>query len=118
MSGLLIAAGTIGLGYIQTGRFEQRVETFRIACVEQGQRMAKDLGNSFILDCDPTELAASSSAHVGVQNDIAVTQRRLWAWKQWPAPIAVVIGGVLAMPWSWHFLLRRVRELRDAIIGR
>ena len=38
--------------------------------------------------------------------------------EQWTLPTAAVVLGFAALPWLWYFLLRRIRELRDAILGK
>jgi hypothetical protein len=35
-----------------------------------------------------------------------------------PYLIALGIIVIAGLPWSWYFLLRRIRELSDAILGR
>jgi hypothetical protein len=83
--GVLLAGAAISLGYFETHRLEQKVDAFRIACVEEGQKEAKQKGSlsaiaaehGGTLLCDPLELARSGDAHVGVQQELAVAQRRL-----------------------------------------
>jgi hypothetical protein len=45
-------------------------------------------------------------------------QLALDAAPDWPYTLAAAIAGVLALPWCWYFFLRRVKELREAILGK
>ena len=36
----------------------------------------------------------------------------------WTRRVAVVMLAMLATPWLWYFLLRRIAELRVAILGK
>lgn len=117
--GILAATAGVIVGRVQAVRFEHQVELLQKTCVADGERIAKETGPpSFRLTCDPVELATSSGTLVGVQQDIATAQRQAWAWKQWPVRVSAGVGGLLAVPWIWYFLLRRIRELREAIVGR
>ena len=36
----------------------------------------------------------------------------------WTIPIAALVLLFSALPWFWYFILRRIRELRDTIVGK
>lgn len=72
--------------------------------------------------CDPVELGRFNGKLVGTQEELASAQRELWQWnrhwKRWPISGGLAITVFFALPWVWYFLLRRVRELREALIGK
>ena len=69
--------------------------------------------------CDPGELAKGVYEDArGLQADVRQAQMALLRWQRWPSRIAILGFGLLAVPWTWYFLLQRIRELREAIIGR
>ena len=116
----LLAGGLIAAtGVTNSRRLERRIEDLRLKCVSDGRKEASrpDYPRSWELICDPTELGQGAQSLVGVQQELVNEQRALWRWERL-TPLAVGIGGVLALPWAWYFVLRRVRELRDAIMGK
>ena len=36
----------------------------------------------------------------------------------WAIPVAALVLLFSALPWLWYFILRRIRELHDAIVGK
>jgi len=54
----------------------------------------------------------------GIQDRIVKAQREASASKQWPYIVAEWILGLSLLPWAWYFLLRRIQELREAIVGK
>ena len=75
------------------------------------ERLSK---GSFI--CDPLDLFSVSGSPVGVQKQIMET----YSQRDW-FDFSLVIGGwlfaILAVPYSWYFLLRRLREFTRAMTG-
>ena len=75
-----------------------------------------ELGGVFV--CDPVALASSTyDRPQGVQRDLAQTQWERVQWHDGIAPVAFWFCILCCLPWAWYFLLRRIRELRDAVIG-
>lgn len=71
------------------------------------------------LVCDPADLAGLRvSDVVGVQKEIVVTQLNVGRALNNSLVLAVIVLVLFAAPYAWYFLLRRIRELRDAIAGR
>lgn len=62
--------------------------------------------------CDPRDLARSnsSSALPRIQGQLVKTQHELWGSEQWPVLLGAAITLLLAVPWTWYFLLRRLKE--------
>lgn len=52
----------------------------------------------------------------------AASADRSGTWLQfaerWTLPAAAVVLALSALPWLWYFILRRIRELHDAIVGK
>jgi hypothetical protein len=123
--GVLAGPLTYGLGQVYEHRLERRVQELHTACVAEGEAEAQRpgtfsaLANAFRgkLQCDPVELAKFGD-HVGIQGQLAVAQLDVWRWSDWPfiACVAILFGCTL--PWFWYFVLRRIRELREAITGK
>jgi hypothetical protein len=73
------------------------------------------------LICDAEWLASAerdSETLVGIQARFAAENRRLSDYERWPYVLAARVLAFSGVPWAWYFLLRRIRELRDAIIGK
>lgn len=68
------------------------------------------------LVCDASTLARLGN-NVGIQADIVKAHWAAIASRDWPIPAALFVLGVSVLPWLWYFLLRRIAELRAAIVG-
>jgi hypothetical protein len=125
IAGILVGALAYGLGEMNTLRLERRVQELQRACVAETEAEAKKPGAFSSLTaifsgkatCDPVELARSEG-YTGVQGQLATAERDVLRWANWPTILAVAILFVCALPWLWYFFLRRVRELREAIVGK
>ncbi len=110
---VLIAAA----GFANTYRLESKLHQLELECVEQGKRDNK-FGNLATLLCDAESLVNSSGTSKGVQAQIVQAQHDVWSSKEWPYVLAFLVFLLSAVPWVWYFLLRRIRELKDAIVGK
>jgi hypothetical protein len=81
----------------------------------------------FSLVCDPVYLKNDvDTAPAGAQKDLGAAQlvletaiaRTNGPSILWPYALAAMIGVFSAVPWFWYFLLRRLAELRQAVLGR
>ena len=125
--GVIVGALVAGGGLTNSYRLEHNVEELQTRCVAKGAkgvergtilRTAKGL----VFLCDPVRLEDSNSDLVGLQGELATAQRKLSQWNRSWEPF-LVLGGLaitffLALPWVWYFLLRRISELRGAIVGK
>ena len=74
--------------------------------------------------CDPKVLAIEDLSHsTSIQKEMALKQNEIYNEQQshptkLPYFIALFIVLISGIPWSWYFLLRRIRELSDAIRGK
>jgi len=122
-----IFAGTLiyGLGVMHTSHLERRVQELQKACVAETEAEAKKQGAfsalasmfSGKMTCDPIELARSDS-YTGVQGQLATAERDLLRWDSWPQTSGIAILLLCSLPWLWYFLLRRIREFREAVLGK
>jgi len=122
--GIFAGALTYGLGQINTHRLERRVQELQRACIAEGEAEAgKQPTFSWTNifggkpQCDPVELARSSG-RVGIQGQLAAAERDVLEWGNWPLIACIGIPLTCSLPWLWYFFLRRIRELREAIVGK
>jgi hypothetical protein len=123
--GIFAGALTYGLGQVNTHRLERRVQELQRACVAEGEADAKRPGPFSVLTnifggkplCDPVELARSGS-HAGIQGQLATAELEVLRWANWPLIACIAIQLTCTVPWLWYFFLRRIRELREAIVGK
>jgi hypothetical protein len=69
------------------------------------------------MTCDPIELARSDR-YTGIQGQLAAAERDLLRWDNWPQISGIAILLLCSLPWFWYFLLRRIREFREALLGK
>jgi hypothetical protein len=137
VGGAIIAAGLAAFCAISNGltaaqhreklaSLESTVAALQAKCVAESEKNTKS-GTGWRHDplvCDPKELAnISSNPGNGIRKEMAVKETALYNEQQYypmqlPYLIALAIGLIAGLPWSWYFLLRRIRELSDAIRGK
>jgi hypothetical protein len=87
------------------------------ACVARYQAEHPLVGRTYTLE----QFAGPSECHADVQRNQALIERLAVVDAQrsdhWAPRAAGAVLAVLAAPWLWYFLLRRVAELRSAISG-
>jgi hypothetical protein len=75
--------------------------------------------------CDPNDLAGLVNADTDkadIQSALGLAQLALDHTQRreplvWPYGVSIAILVIIALPCAWYFLLRRVRDLSDAIRG-
>ena len=125
IGGIFAGALLFGLGEMNTFRLERRVQELQRACVAETEAAAKKQGTLSALasifsgkaTCDPVELARSDG-YPGIQGQLAAAERDALRWANWPQVSAIAISLMCCFPWLWYFFLRRIRELREAILGK
>ncbi len=110
--GLAIAS----IGVIINWQLQQKLESLVKTCAAERDKTANS-SLRFEPFCDPRDLAAFDSG-VGIQGEIISVQRQLNWLDRWLQLLGLTIAAGSALPWCWYFLLARVRELCDAIIGK
>jgi hypothetical protein len=125
IGGIFACALIYGLGVANTSRLERRVQELQKACVAETETEAQKQGTlsalvsifSGKMTCDPIVLARSDR-HTGIQGQLAAAEHDLSRWDSWPLVSGVAILFLCSLPWLWYFLLRRIREFREALLGK
>ena len=125
IGGIFAGALIYGLGEMNAFRLERRVQELQRACVAATEAEAKKQGTLSALTsifsgkvtCDPVELARSNG-YTGIQGQLAAAERDVLRWAIWPQISGIAIPLMCTLPWLWYFFLRRIRELREAIVGK
>jgi hypothetical protein len=122
-----IFAGSLiyGLGVMNTARLQRRVQELQKACVAETEAQAKKQSTlsalagifSRKMTCDPVELATSDT-YPGIQGQLAAAERDVLRWDSWPQKSGIAIAILGTLPWFWYFFLRRIREFREALLGK
>lgn len=109
----IACAGIIASGQVFYNRWlENQLKQIEAECIiERGER-------TWV--CDAEELETVDVKGQGVQTKLVSAYRAVQQEKLFPRffLIAAFIMVLSALPWLWYFLLRRIRELRDAILGK
>jgi hypothetical protein len=125
--GAVLGGLVLGVALLNARRLDRRVSGFHDACEHEAKSsqnaeamFVRKLGGSLV--CDPFDLASSKDSDPpGVQGELARAQRQQTRWQEWQTwliPAGLIILVVSGLPWSWYFLLRRIRELSAAISGK
>jgi hypothetical protein len=123
--GLGLAITILGIGAIGAHQSKSRIALLVGECQAEAKKPRPD---GFELDCDPIGLLRTDNgernkygykAMPGIQGSIALAQRRLGIWENIPFPFVAAITLIfLGLPWAWYFILARVKELREALVGK
>lgn len=119
LGGIICATVIVAIGFANTYRLESKLKKIEVECVTEGKQNKPTINFKMICDVeDLIGLDRSSEPLVGIQADIVAAQRKVWKSKEGPYLAAAVVLVLAGIPWVWYFLLRRIRELRDAIAGK
>jgi len=126
VSGATVAAIIISAGALNTHRLESRLRDLESACIQEERRSITEAAKEGLgFQPDPSNCDAESLVRLkgpdlpkGVQAEIVSVQRAIGDSSGWPYILAGLIFVLTGLPWAWYFLLRRIRELRDAILGK
>jgi hypothetical protein len=123
IGGIFAGALIYGLGVMNTARLQRRVQELQKACVAETEAKKRDtlsaLASIFSrkMTCDPVELATSDT-YPGIQGQLAAAERDVLRWDNWPQISGIAIAILGTLPWLWYFFLRRIREFREALLGK
>lgn len=71
------------------------------------------------LVCEPDVLSKLGAENaVGIQKEIVVSRSASGRTFNNAKVTALVVFLLFGTPYAWYFLLRRIRELRDAVVGK
>lgn len=145
--GLTIAAGIVAVGSAQARRMQSRIETGRIACLDEWERDSRREGTLEALAakyggkpvCDPKELSDPKQRAVSVvpagprdkaavavasresswsPDESVVLYRRLVVLETWLVPVAGLVAASSAVPWACVLLGRLVATSRRGHPGQ
>jgi hypothetical protein len=121
IGGVIAGLLTFGSGYAGSKYYENELRGLIQSCEAESDRSranAKDeVGKVFKMVCEPNSLSSLGDL-VGIQSRIVETHRKAQTWSESSRLLAILIVVISAVPFIWYFLLRRVRELREAIMGK
>ena len=120
VAGAVICGLVVGVGQLRVLQLQDHLREFRAKCAEESDKTMKESELDFQLLCDPAELRRMQTDRPapGIQGQLVDTQRSLNRWQQIPIFIGLGVLVFLGLPYCWYFVLRRIRELREAIIGK
>lgn len=117
--GLMGAVFLCSVGYYLDWRQGENIKEIGLRCTNEAaiERAKSEL--DFQMLCDPLELFPLDERVIGVQKELveAVKARDVSNTHHWYSA-AIFFALALAIPYLWYFLLRRLREVRDAVTGR
>lgn len=124
IAGLALGGAVVTGGLVNTHRLEIKVEELRSACIAEGEKEARVPGSYAALaaqyggkkSCDPDQSA--ENPYEGLPAKLVAAYQDVIDSRNQFLPIAVGLFLLSALPWCWYFLLRRIRELREAILGK
>ena len=120
--GVLIAALIATAGFLNSYYLESKLHTLESECAH-GKSKEKDNHNELDfssygkLVCDSEELRGIGKLK-GIQAQILQNQNDIWLSKKWYYSITLLVLIVSAAPLFWYFLLQRIREIRNVIVGK
>lgn len=89
----------------------------RYGLIYGAPRAADVVMKSAYCEADLLAVYVANHALPGVQGELGNAQRALDFTRYWSLGLGAAIAAVLGLPWFWYFLLKRVKELRQALIG-
>lgn len=118
--GVVVGMAALAVGYLLDKREQYALDALVVKCKTQTIEAPEGQRPKFQdapLVCEPSELIGLPDL-IGIQNKIAQSYLARGNCLFWSQLLAVLLLGVFALPYSWYFLLRRVRELVKAITGK
>ena len=121
LAGALAAILAYGLGQFFVFNAQSKLHALRAECEKPDKysELAKEFGGSVL--CDPIELMRredSTQPASGISAQLISAQEELWVAQRWPLKTSGILLSISTLPWLWYFFLRRVRELRNTIVGK
>ena len=122
--GLILGAAAIAGGCVVSEYFNQELERLVAVCETENQKPASPNAPAWAKDplvCDfrlLNDAPAASNNLVGVQARIVEAQAASLIWSERSRVVGLLLFGIFAIPYCWHFLLRRIVEVRQALLGR
>ena len=124
LGGLVVALFVLGVGYTAVLVNKLHLVDLVAQCESKNsgatQEKDKDGWENVPIVCEPEILAQLSSnpPSVGIQAQIEDVYRQGQRKFDQAIFIAYIVAFFSVVPYAWYFLLRRVRELHNAIMGK
>lgn len=121
LGGVILSSLIFGAGKANHYRLESKLHDLQATCVEEGKRNTLTTSSGGVYRCDAIDLfleEKEDEPYKGIQAEILKTQRQKVEAESWSVPAAEITLFLSAFPWVWYFLLRRIKELREAIVGK
>lgn len=116
--GCAVAASVAAIGFGYEYHLGSKVSRLEAQCIEESKRgsPAAAFGKNDALVCDRDTLAELPES-VGIQAEIVAAHRKAKHHDDWYYGLAIGVLIFSSLPYLWYFLLQRIRELRNAIMG-
>ncbi|WP_047528494.1 hypothetical protein [Pseudomonas sp. 11/12A] len=118
--GVAVSLIVLAVGYALDKREQFALDALVVKCKIETMEAPKGPWQKYQeapLVCEPSELIGYPDI-IGIQKEVRQSYLERGDYFGWAQLLAVLLIGVFALPYSWYFLLRRVRELVKAITGK
>lgn len=116
--GVVLGGLIMGVGQIRTWQLEKRIKELQAECARESKQTIKEPKIKLVCDSKDLLRLETDTPAPGIQGKLVSAQRNLNRWKETSILIGLAVFLILSVPWCWYFLLRRVKELSQAIIGK
>ena len=117
--GMISAFIVFSASKVNTHLLESKVKKLEAQCIDEDiARKTRKKGGRWIMICDAKSLFTSENSLKGIQASIRSAQKEVNNSKRKTPFLSIIILGLSVLPWLWYFLLKRVRELSKAVIGK
>ena len=121
LGGFATSALLFAVGQGLVAHLESKVRRLEADCLKEFPPSLRATQEWAVL-CDAKELHAKRLPHalpaIDVQHQLVAAQQDVLRVERAVLPLAAVTCVFLALPWTWYFLLRRLREVASAIANR
>jgi hypothetical protein len=115
--GIIFAALVFGGGHALTWYFEMKLSDAVAKCEADSRSNAVPVEERGKAVCDPKLLAILNEDAKDL-GEIANLDHQKRDTAEWTIGITAALVLFSTLPWTWYFLLRRIRELRDSVAGQ
>jgi len=118
--GVVVGLIVLAVGYTLDKREQSALDSLIAKCKTETMGAPKGPWQKFQdvpLVCEPAELLIYPDI-IGVQKEVRQSYLGRGDYFFWSQLLAVLVLGVFALPYAWYFLMRRIRELVEAITGK
>lgn len=113
--GVLLAIAVFIGGQFRALTARKQLKALETQCSEEASHEKIPAG--FEMDCTAASLRSDTNL-VGTQSEIKKRDRQIQTITNENAFFGGLIFALFSVPWLWYFLLARIKEFREAAIGR